>query len=324
MIIVTGGAGFIGSNIIKGLNDLGMDDILVVDNIGTSNKYLNLNGLKFKDIIHKDDFLQRLGQFDQVETVFHQGACSSTTETDGNYMLRNNYEYTKSVLKACVNWTSKLIYASSASVYGNGENGFAEKTECEYPLNVYASSKWLFDNYLRNQFSNLEIPVVGLRYFNVYGPQENHKRSMASVPFHFFEQVKEGGKMKLFEGSETFLRDFIYVEDAVKVNLFFLENSVSGIFNCGTGEARSFLDMAKTFQALNPGADIEFVPFPDHLKGKYQTYTCADLQGLRKAGYTDRFVTLEQGLASYNDILNATGGYHRQSVLEIQNEQNRN
>jgi ADP-L-glycero-D-manno-heptose 6-epimerase len=324
MIIVTGGAGFIGSNIIKGLNDLGMDDILVVDNIGKSNKYLNLNGLKFKDIIHKDDFLQKVGQFDRVETVFHQGACSSTTETDGNYMLRNNFEYTKSVLKACVNWKSKLIYASSASVYGNGDNGFAEKAMCEYPLNVYASSKWLFDNYLRDQFSNLDIPVVGLRYFNVYGPQENHKGSMASVPFHFFRQIKEGGKMRLFEGSETFLRDFIYVEDAVKVNLFFLENTVSGIFNCGTGEARSFLDMAKTFQGMNSGSDIEFVPFPDHLKGKYQTYTCADLHSLRKAGYTDRFVTLEQGLASYNDILNATGGYHRQSVLEIQNEQNRN
>lgn len=324
MIIVTGGAGFIGSNIIKGLNDLGIDDILVVDNIGTSNKYLNLNGLKFKDILHKDDFLQRLGQFEHVETVFHQGACSSTTETDGNYMLRNNYEYTKSMLKACVNWKSKLIYASSASVYGNGENGFVEKVECEYPLNVYASSKWLFDNYLRNSFAKLEIPVVGLRYFNVYGPQENHKGSMASVAYHFFKQIQEGGKMKLFEGSETFLRDFVYVEDAVKVNLFFLENTISGIFNCGTGEARSFLDMAKVFQGLNPGSDIEFVPFPDHLKGKYQTYTCADLDALRKAGYTDPFVTLDQGLASYNDILNATGGYHKQSVFEIQNEQNSN
>lgn len=310
MIIVTGGAGFIGSNIVKGLNDRGIDDILVVDNIGSSNKYLNLNGLKFKDIVHKDDFLPRLAQFSQVEAVFHEGACSSTTETDGNYMLRNNYEYTKSMLEACVNWNAKLIYASSASVYGNGENGFSENEKCEYPLNVYASSKWLFDKYLRKQFAAINIPVVGLRYFNVYGPQENHKGSMASVAFHFFNQLKENGTMKLFEGSDGFNRDFIHVDDVVKVNMHFLDHSTSGIFNCGTGDARSFLDIAKVFQSLQKGSELTFIPFPAHLVGKYQAYTCADLEALRAAGYDKAFLSLEKGMELYFNKLKQTGGYH--------------
>jgi len=310
MIIVTGGAGFIGSNIIKGLNDRGIDDILVVDNIGSSNKYLNLNGLKFIDIVHKDDFLPRLGQFSQVEAVFHEGACSSTTETDGNYMLRNNYEYTKSMLEACVNWNAKLIYASSASVYGNGENGFSENEKCEYPLNVYASSKWLFDNYLRKQFAAINIPVVGLRYFNVYGPQENHKESMASVAFHFFNQLKENGTMKLFEGSDGFNRDFIHVNDVVKVNMHFLDHSTSGIFNCGTGVARSFLDIAKVFQSHQAGSELSFIPFPAHLEGKYQAYTCANLEALRAAGYDKAFLSLEDGMELYFNQLKETGGYH--------------
>lgn len=312
MVIVTGGAGFIGSNIIKGLNDRGIDDILVVDNIAATSKYLNLNGLKFKDLIHKEEFLKRLDEFENVETVFHQGACSSTTETDGNYMLRNNYEYTKSILKACVRWNAKLLYASSASVYGGGENGFTEKTNCEYPLNVYASSKWLFDNYLRKNFSSLNIPVVGLRYFNVYGPQENHKGSMASVAFHFFNQIKENGKMKLFEGSEGFRRDFIHVDDVVKVNMHFLDATGSGIFNCGTGVARSFLDIANVFKEAKVGSEISFIPFPDHLQGKYQAYTCANLEALRNSGFKDSFMTLEEGIQAYFTTLESTGGYYRQ------------
>jgi ADP-L-glycero-D-manno-heptose 6-epimerase len=310
MIIVTGGAGFIGSNIIKGLNDQGIDDILVVDNIASSSKYLNLNGLKFKDFIHKDDLIRRLDALDNVEMVFHEGACSSTTETDGNYMLRNNYEYTKTILAACVKWNAKLVYASSASVYGGGENGFAEKTDCEYPLNVYASSKWMFDNFLRRNFSSLKIPVVGLRYFNVYGPQENHKGSMASVAFHFFNQIKENGSMKLFEGSDEFRRDFIHVDDVVKVNMHFLDESNSGIFNCGTGIARSFLDIANVFHGLNSGSDISFIPFPAHLEGKYQAYTCANLDALRASGYKEQFLSLEEGMGSYYNKLKLTGGYH--------------
>lgn len=313
MIIVTGGAGFIGSNIIKGLNDRGIDDILVVDNIAESSKYLNLNGLKFNDLIHKEDFVKRLSEFDNVETVFHQGACSSTTETDGNYMLRNNYEYTKSMLRACVDWNAKLLYASSASVYGGGERGFAEKTQCEYPLNVYASSKWLFDNYLRKNLDRINIPVVGLRYFNVYGPQENHKGSMASVAFHFFNQIKEKGEMKLFEGSDGFRRDFIHVDDVVKVNMHFFDSSSSGIYNCGTGVARSFLDIANVFKKVNPDSKISFIRFPDHLQGKYQAYTCADLESLRKSGYEDTFMTLEEGVQAYFAFLESNEGYYRQS-----------
>jgi ADP-L-glycero-D-manno-heptose 6-epimerase len=310
MIIVTGGAGFIGSNIIRGLNDLGIDDILVADNLENSAKHLNLNRLKFDDYMDKRDFLPMLesGSF-EVEAIFHQGACSDTMETDGRYMMKNNFEYSKSVLHYCLEHGVRFLYASSASVYGNGDSGFAESPENEYPLNVYAYSKFAFDNYVR-RIEEPGIQLAGLRYFNVYGPQENHKGRMASVAYHFFNQYKDGGVIKPFEGSENFLRDFIYVKDVVNVNMFLYENpEVSGIFNCGTGEARSFAAIADVFKNKFSGVEVNPVPFPEQLKGKYQKYTQADMTKLREAGYDKPFTSLEDGVADYLSVLEADGGY---------------
>ena len=312
MIIVTGGAGFIGSNLIKGLNELGHEDILVVDNLSNAQKHLNLNGLFIADFVDKQEFLDCLPTLREVEAVFHQGACSSTTETDGEYMMRNNYQFSKTLLHYCLDHQVPFYYASSASVYGNGEHGFREERACEYPLNVYAFSKFMFDHYVQRQLqsSQRRPPVVGLRYFNVYGYQENHKENMASVIFHFFNQLREGGKMRLFEGSEHFKRDFVFVEDVVRVNLHFFQHPQTGIYNCGTGEARSFLDIAHIMQQLSPTeAKIEFIPFPDHLKGKYQQYTQAHLGALRKAGYNRPFTTLEDGVAQYHARLQSHYGY---------------
>lgn len=311
MIIVTGGAGFIGSNIVRDLNAIGHTDIIVVDNFGHSQKYLNLNRLKFADYIDKSELLDRLPQLGKISAVFHQGACSSTTETDGNYLMRNNYEYSKQLLHYCQDHKIPFIYASSASVYGNGDHGFSEEPVCEYPLNGYAFSKYLFDNYVR-QHVNFEDPasqVVGLRYFNVFGYQENHKGSMASVPYHFFNQSKAKGEINVFEGSENFVRDFIFVEDVVKVVRFFFETGKSGIFNCGTGQERSFMDMAKIFTTLDNNCQINTVPFPEHLKGKYQAYTKANITKLREVGYEQHFLSLEEGMKAYYSALEENQGF---------------
>ncbi|MGB3585092.1 MAG: ADP-glyceromanno-heptose 6-epimerase [Tunicatimonas sp.] len=311
MIIVTGGAGFIGSNLIKGLNELGHEDILVIDNLANAQKHLNLNGLFIADFLDKKDFLAALPFLQNITAIFHQGACSSTTETDGEYMMRNNYQFSKALLHHCVDRQIPFYYASSASVYGNGDNGFAEERKSEYPLNVYAFSKFMFDQYvLRYLKANaVSSPVVGLRYFNVYGYQENHKGNMASVVFHFYNQLQEGGKMRLFEGSEDFRRDFIFVEDVVRVNLHFFQQAQSGVFNCGTGEARSFLNIAHIIQSLeDKETKIEFIPFPDHLKGKYQTFTQANLQALRDIGYTQPFTSLEEGVKRYYQRLQSHHG----------------
>lgn len=317
MIIVTGGAGFIGSNLIKGLNEMGREDILVVDNLANAQKHLNLNGVFVADFVDKHEFLKQLPTYGKVDAIFHQGACSSTTETDGEYMMRNNYQFSKTLFHHCVENQIPFYYASSASVYGgsspgNGENGFAEARANEYPLNVYAFSKFMFDQYvLRHLSANTPAsPVVGLRYFNVYGYQENHKGSMASVIFHFFNQLQEGDSMQLFEGSENFKRDFVFVEDVVRVNLHFFQHPKVGIYNCGTGQARSFLDIAQIIQQLEPkNTEIKFIPFPDHLKGKYQTFTQANLQALRKAGYSHPFDSLEDGIKKYYRRLQSHQGY---------------
>ncbi len=310
MIVVTGGAGFIGSNIVYKLNERGIYDILIVDSLKNSSKQRNLNALKFLDFIDKDDFLAHLNSFKKISVMFHNGACSNTMETDGKYMMKNNYEYSKELLSYCVNNKTRFIYASSASVYGNGLKGFREEIECEYPLNVYAFSKYIFDQYVRNNLSKITTQVVGLRYFNVYGQQENHKAKMASVINHFHNEIKNEGKMKLFEGSEGFLRDFIYVDDVVNVNLFFFDNpSVKGIFNCGTGKAESFLKIAKIMENLYEGTKVEFIPFPDALKNKYQTFTQADLTNLRKAGYKKEFTSLEEGIKKYVKYLKENDGY---------------
>lgn len=312
MIIVTGGAGFIGSNIVKGLNDKGITDILIVDNLSNPAKHLNLNCLKYYDYVDKEDFLLNIEKFKGVRTIFHQGACSNTTETDGKYMMKNNYEYSKEVLYFCLNNDVDLLYASSASVYGNGDNGFKEDPSCEYPLNVYAFSKFSFDNFVRDirlKRKNIDSQILGLRYFNVYGYQENHKDKMASVAFHMFNQIRKKEDIKLFEGSEGFLRDFIFIEDVVKVNLFFYENKKHGIYNCGTGKARSFVDIAQTIKSLNKSAKLSYIPFPENLKGKYQVYTQADTTKLRATGYTTNFHTLEEGITKYYHKFQETNGY---------------
>ena len=308
MIAVTGGAGFIGSNIIKGLNDTGEAEILVVDNLSNGEKHLNLNSLSIADYIDKNDYLSNLDKLQNVSTVFHQGACSSTTEQDGKYMMFNNYEYSKILLNYCLKNKINFIYASSAAVYGNGEKGFIEERESEYPLNVYGFSKFAFDNYVRRILPKAESQVMGLRYFNVYGPQENHKGRMASVAFHLFHQLQETGKMKLFEGSAGFNRDFIHVADTVKINLHFYESKTSGIFNAGTGKTRSFEDIATTLQHLHGSGELENIPFPEDLRGKYQEFTEAGLNNLRSAGFTEEFMSLEEGVRQYYQQLSDTDG----------------
>lgn len=313
MIIVTGGAGFIGSNIVRGLNNFGIDDIIVIDDLKNASKHKNLNRIKFKDYIDKDnsiDFITK--NIGKIEAIFHQGACSNTMETDGNYMMKNNYETSKNILHLCLENKVRLFYASSASVYGNGERGFVEKEENEYPLNVYAFSKYQFDRYVNILFKEKKInsQVVGLRYFNVYGPQENHKGKMASVAFHLFSQIKLGENMKIFEGSENFLRDFIYIDDVVSINNFFFENEkISGIFNCGTGVGESFLEIAKALKEIYTKSNIEYIPFPEALKGKYQKFTQADLTNLRNVGYSKSFLNVNSGVKKYAKILEESDGY---------------
>ena len=307
MIIVTGGAGFIGSNIVQGLNARGVTDILVVDDLTDGRKCLNLSNAHIRDYLDKDDFLQRVqsGQsFGPVESVFHQGACSATTEWDGKFVMRVNYEYTKALL----GWTTAqhvpFYYASSASVYGGG-SVFKEGRGNEHPLNAYAFSKFLFDEHLRPLLKDIQSPVVGLRYFNVYGPREQHKGSMASVAFHMQQQLKGGDTVRLFEGSDGYgpggqERDFIHVDDVVAVNLWLLHHpEVSGIFNCGTGRAQSFNDVAKAVIAHYQRGQIDYIALPEHLKGRYQSYTQADMGLLRQAGYDAPFLSVQQGVQRY-------------------------
>ena len=312
MVVVTGGAGFIGSNIVRGLNKDGITDILIVDNLKNSKKHLNLNALEFYDFVDKEDFLENLNKFDKIDLIFHQGACSNTLETDGRYMIKNNYEYSKTLLHYALDKKIRFIYASSASVYGLGKNGFSEERKNEFPLNVYAFSKFLFDQYVRRITLNKNsTQVVGLRYFNVYGPNEHHKGKMASVIYHFHNQIQDDGTIKLFEGSDKFKRDFVYIGCVVKVNLFFMNNpNISGIFNVGTGKAESFLKVAQIMQSLYPNIRIEFIKFPEELKGKYQTFTQANLERLRAVGYKDEFTPLEIGIKKYVEILKSTGGYY--------------
>lgn len=311
MIIVTGGAGFIGSNIVKALNEKGRNDILIVDNLKKSEKHLNLNRLDFADYMDKGSFFDIFEDIaEEVELVFHQGACSDTMETDGKYMMENNYDYSCALFNSCVEHGIRFIYASSASVYGNGDDGFSENVQSEYPLNVYAFSKYMFDNYVRKFPHVVKTQVVGLRYFNVFGPQENHKGRMASVIRHFFTQYKESKEIKVFEGSDDFLRDFIHVDDVVKVNMHFMENSfLNGIYNCGTGRCRSFGDIAKVFSDRYKDASVTTIPFPESLKGKYQKYTQADMEKLNSAGFEGGFMTLEEGVNAYLDVLEKTDGY---------------
>lgn len=313
MIIVTGGAGFIGSNIVKALNARGRSDIIVVDNLSTGVKFKNLADCEITDYLDKVDFIARVQASDDfggaVTAVFHEGACSSTTEWDGRYMMRNNYDYSKALLEWCLEHKAAFIYASSASVYGAGRV-FKEIREHEEPLNVYGYSKFLFDQYVRRILPTAQSQIVGFRYFNVYGPREQHKGSMSSVAFHLNNQIKDTGKVKLFEGCEGYghgeqRRDFIYVADAVDVNLWFMDNpDKSGIFNVGTGRSQPFNDIAHAVIAWHGRGELEYMPFPDHLRGCYQSFTEADIHALRAAGYDKPFKTVEQGVEMYLEVLN--------------------
>ncbi len=312
MIIVTGGAGFIGSNVVSALNAAGRDDILVVDDLKDGAKFVNLADQRITDYLDKDLFQQRIEQASlagEFSAVIHLGACSSTTEWDGEFIMRNNYEYSKMLLEFCQLKRIPYIYASSASVYGSG-SVFKESPEFEKPINMYAYSKFQFDHYVRKQWDRLTSQVVGLRYFNVYGPREQHKGSMSSVAYHFNNQVKESGVCKLFEGTDGYgnggqLRDFVYVGDAVDVKMWLLENpGVSGIFNLGTGNAQSFNDVADAVIAWHGKGEKQYVPFPEHLVGRYQSFTQADISALREAGYTRPFRNVAQGVTEYLDWLN--------------------
>ena len=312
MIIVTGGAGFIGSNLVLGLNARGYDDILVVDHLQNGLKYRNLLDGRIADYLDRSVFLERLQQnmfaAESIEAVFHQGACSSTTEWDGRYMMENNYEYSKILFHYCQRHKIPFIYASSAAVYGDDKQ-FVEQPEFEGPLNVYGYSKYQFDQYLRRQ-SKLTAPTVGLRYFNVYGPREAHKGSMASVAFHLNNQIKQGDSVRLFAGCDGYAdgdqrRDFVYVNDVVAINLWFLDHpAVSGIYNTGTGRSQTFNDVANAVLRYHQRGRIEYIPFPEHLKGCYQSFTEANLDNLRAAGCDHQFKTVEQGVQLYMEWLN--------------------
>jgi ADP-L-glycero-D-manno-heptose 6-epimerase len=304
MIIVTGGAGFIGCNLVKALNDRGEDDILVVDELTDGGKFRNLADARIADYLDRDDFRLRIAAgetFGRVAAVFHQGACTDTTEWDGRYMMDVNFEYSKEVFAWCQAEGVPLVYASSAAVYGLSSN-FREFAGGEKPLNVYGWSKWVFDLWLAKRLGGVRAPVTGLRYFNVYGPGEAHKARMASVIHHFDRQVAETGKARLFAGSHGYeageqRRDFVFVGDVAKVNLWAANgHGASGIFNVGTGASRSFNDVARAVITWHGRGEIEYVPFPDDLRPAYQAFTEADLAGLRTAGYGEGFVSIEDGV----------------------------
>jgi len=312
MHIVTGGAGFIGSNIVRALNLRGINDVLVVDRLENGHKMHNLADLDIADYMEADAFLARVSEgqdFGKVDALFHQGACSATTEWNGRYVMATNYDYSKTLLDWCLLRSVPFLYASSASVYGMGANGFREERACERPINMYAYSKFQFDQHVRRVLPTAESQIVGLRYFNVYGPGEAHKGSMASTALHFSRQIAEQGVAKLFAGTDGYgdgeqRRDFVYVDDCVAVNLWFLDNpSKSGIFNCGTGRAQTFNEMARAVIAWHGRGEIAYIPVPDHLAGAYQSYTCADLAKLRDCGYAADFRTVDAGVRDYLDTL---------------------
>jgi len=325
-IVVTGAAGFIGSNVVKALNARGVTNVIAVDDLEQGDKFRNLVDCGIADYLDKTSFLQALesGSFDgAIDAILHQGACSDTTEGDGRYMMQNNYRYSHALLEFAADEEVPLIYASSAAVYG-ASTTFREDPAHERPLNVYGYSKLLFDQVVRRRWDELPAQVVGLRYFNVYGDREQHKGRMASVAMHCYNQYRVHGRVKLFEGSGGYgngeqRRDFVSVDDVAKVNLFFLDHPErSGIFNVGTGAAQSFNDVAVAMvnacrrdageQALSldemqQQGIIEYIAFPPDLKGKYQSYTQADVSALRSVGYGAPFLTVEEGVARYGSQL---------------------
>jgi ADP-L-glycero-D-manno-heptose 6-epimerase len=317
MIIVTGGAGFIGSNLINYLNQQSEQDILLVDNLRNGRKIHNISNLKIADYIDKDDFLTNMNDIfknREVRAVFHLGACSATSEWDGKYLMKNNYEYTKHIFEHCQINKTLFVYASSASVYGLGERGFSDMSNAYKPINAYAYSKLLFDQYISLNSTKLVSPALGLRFFNVYGQREAHKDTMSSPIHKFYNQLLKSGSCTLFGENDGVkageqMRDFVSVDDCVKVCDWILHNikdsKYSGAYNLGTGSPRSFKSVAEIlFDKLKQEIKkpiLKFIPFPDKFKGSYQSYTCADLSKLRKLGYQDDFLTLEAGIAKFLD-----------------------
>jgi len=312
LIVVTGAAGFIGSNLVRALNARGRTDLLLVDDLTNGRKFRNLADCEFQDFVAKDGFLARMaaGDLRDASAIFHQGACSNTMEWNGQQMLADNYEYSKTLYAFAAARGVPLIYASSASVYGLGPV-FREDPALENPLNLYAWSKVLFDRWVRRHAPSARSQVVGLRYFNVYGPREWHKGEMASVAWKNHLQLQEGSVVKLFESSDGYgpgeqRRDFVYVGDVAAVNLWFLDHpQVSGIFNVGTGRAQTFNDVARAVIAHHGRGRIEYVPFPPQLRGSYQSFTQADISALRAAGCDVPFLTVEEGVARYFKELGA-------------------
>ena len=324
-VVVTGAAGFIGANIVQGLNKLGIDDVIAVDNLTNGPKFKNLLGARISDYFDKTDFYARFarGEFGKVEAVFHEGACSDTMEHNGRYMLDTNYRCSKDLLDACMAQGTRLLYASSAATYG-ASTTFREEPVFEQPLNVYGYSKLLFDQVVRRHLPVSPVQVAGFRYFNVYGPREQHKGRMASVAFHHFNQFRENGQVKLFGeyggyGPGQQQRDFVFVDDVVAVNLWFFEHPTArGIFNLGSGKAQPFNDVAhatvNACRALKGEAPlsleqqvqhglVSYIPFPEALVGKYQCHTEADLTALRNTGCEHPFADVATGVTRYVDWL---------------------
>lgn len=306
-IIVTGGAGFIGSAIVWRLNELGYDDILIVDRMDETDKWKNLAPLRFKDYIDADDLIDDLGDLNDTDTIFHMGACSSTTETDADYMLRNNYQYTRDLSDFAIANEIRFIYASSAATYGDGSAGMEDGTESLNelrPLNVYGYSKHLFDQYAAR--NGMFEKIVGLKYFNVFGPNENHKGDMRSLVNKAFDQINATGTLQLFKSANPayadgeFGRDFVYVKDAVEMTLHFMENDIGGLFNVGSGQMNTWNSLADAiFKALDLPKSVEFVEMPEHLRDRYQYHTQADLTRLRQAGYSAETTPLEASVEDY-------------------------
>ena len=324
-VVVTGAAGMIGSNLVQGLNAIGVDDVIAVDDMTQGDKFKNLLGASISDYLDRREFYERFerGDFGRVDCVFHEGACSDTMEHDGRLMLDLNYRASKLLLDACQMQGVRLLYASSAAVYG-GSSTFREEPAFERPLNVYGFSKLLFDNVVRRALPSARTQIAGFRYFNVYGPREQHKGRMASVAFHQFNQWRQEQHVRLFGeyggfGPGEQRRDFVFVDDVVAVNLWFLEHpEASGVFNVGSGRAQPFNDvavavvnagraergdMALPLARLVVSGAIEYVPFPDALVGKYQCFTEADLTRLRGAGCMHGFVDVAAGVGSYMAVL---------------------
>lgn len=310
MILLTGAAGFIGSNILRALNESGRDDVIIVDDLTDGRKCGNLAGLQFADYLDAAELSRHLQELPRLDGIIHQGACVDTTAQDGRAVMEANFAFSKRVMSIAELQKCPFVYASSAAVYGRGKNGFREEPECEDARTPYAFSKWAFDQYVRRFMPNAKARLVGLRYFNVYGPRENHKGRMASVAWHGFEAIRRGERPAMFEGSERFVRDFIYVDDVARINLFFLgldqkNGPPGGIFNAGTGIPRSFADLVTAVATVSGGALPMTIPFPQDLKGQYQEYTCADITRLRAAGWLQPFTSLEDGVARYWQTLTA-------------------